>query len=77
MSFTQVLLCYDDPESHPFIKNDELDYLRLELGQKSMSQQKQAVPWRQMFTSVPFAAMILATVYPMFRKFLIFFMLYY
>ncbi|GBO30896.1 Sodium-dependent phosphate transport protein 1, partial [Araneus ventricosus] len=46
---------YDDPESHPTISMEELDYIR-----KHISPQKKKVkriPWKSMMTSVPLWAL--------------------
>lgn len=83
MQTIQILLCYNDPESHPFITDDEKVYLLIELGghdqqhgldprewhrQRQLQQQQRQrqtskqTPWRQIFTSVPFIALVLCQV---------------
>lgn len=70
----QLLLCYNDPDSHPFITDYEKAYLLEELGQQQQHHSKQLTngnnqrkptkqtPWRQILTNVPFIALILCQV---------------
>lgn len=64
----QSALCYNRPECHPFIKDDEKRYLRDQLGQApTLSNgriQRSKTPWRQILTSVPFIALIFCQVSP-------------
>lgn len=75
----QLLLCYNDPASHPFITDYEKAYLLDELGRQQQPQQKgmangnsqrkptKRTPWRQILTNVPFIALILCQVSYVFR----------
>ncbi|CAH0564298.1 unnamed protein product [Brassicogethes aeneus] len=54
------LLCYSSPETHPFISDEEKEFLRKELG--SVSNEKLATPWRAILTSVPLWALVAAQI---------------
>ncbi|XP_015838380.2 putative inorganic phosphate cotransporter [Tribolium castaneum] len=54
------LLCYSDPQSHPFIKESELKYLQTELS--GVTNEKKTIPWRAIFTSVPLWALVAAQI---------------
>lgn len=55
-----VLICYSDPESHPFISDKEKNFLRKEL--ENVSSEKKAIPWRGILTSVPLWALVAAQI---------------
>lgn len=55
-------MCYSDPESHPFIKEDEKEYLRKELGKLERDRSLPPVPWKWIFTSAPMLALICAQI---------------
>ncbi|XP_055314259.1 putative inorganic phosphate cotransporter isoform X2 [Sitodiplosis mosellana] len=66
-----LLLCYNDPDCHPFITDYEKTYLLDELGQQQRKTSLDAsikrkatkrTPWRQILTNVPFLALILCQV---------------
>ncbi|CAG9763217.1 unnamed protein product [Ceutorhynchus assimilis] len=55
-----VLLCYSDPNSHPFISDKEKEYLNKELA--SVSSDKLPIPWKAILTSVPVWALVITQV---------------
>ncbi|XP_046628190.1 uncharacterized protein LOC124309017 [Neodiprion virginianus] len=57
--FAWVLLCYNNPDVHPFITESEKNYLR-----KTTNCKKELVPtpWRHILTSVPVWALLIATI---------------
>ncbi|KAK5640839.1 hypothetical protein RI129_009386 [Pyrocoelia pectoralis] len=55
-----TLLCYSDPESHPFISDNEKNFLRKEL--ESVSSDNKQIPWREILTSVPLWALVAAQI---------------
>ncbi|XP_055294900.1 sialin-like [Sitodiplosis mosellana] len=57
-----ALICYNDPESHPFISKKELAYLELEIGQLKRHNNLPSTPWKEIFTSVPILVLIIAQV---------------
>jgi MFS transporter, ACS family, solute carrier family 17 (sodium-dependent inorganic phosphate cotransporter), other len=57
-----VLICYKDPESHPFIKESEKDYLRREMGTLQRDKSLPPTPWKAIFTSVPMMALVCAQI---------------
>lgn len=56
------LICYKDPESHPFIKESEKDYLRREMGSLQRNKSLPPTPWKAIFTSVPMMALVCAQI---------------
>ncbi|RZB39500.1 inorganic phosphate cotransporter [Asbolus verrucosus] len=54
------LLCYSDPESHPFISEKEKKYLQTEL--ERVSHDKKVIPWKAILTSVPLWALVAAQI---------------
>lgn len=58
----KALICYKDPESHPFVSDEEKEHLRKELGQLERNKNIKAVPWRQILTSPAVIALIFAQV---------------
>lgn len=58
----QTLLCYNDPESHPFIKEEEKEYLRKEMGSLQRDKTLPPTPWRAILTSVPLWALVCAQI---------------
>lgn len=61
----KMLICYSDPESHPFISEKEKDHLKKELGQLERDKNLPPTPWRAILTSVPMLALVCAQVGPM------------
>ncbi|XP_035775354.1 putative inorganic phosphate cotransporter isoform X1 [Anopheles albimanus] len=57
-----TLLCYSDPESHPFISEKEKDYLKRELGTLERDRTLPPTPWRYILTSVPMMALVCAQI---------------
>lgn len=57
-----VLICYSDPESHPFITDKEKEYLKAELGQLERDKNTPPTPWRAILTSVPMMALVCAQI---------------
>lgn len=57
--FVWILLCYDHPDEHPFISDQEKEYLAESLSEHTQKQ-IQPTPWRHMLTSVPMWAMLAA-----------------
>lgn len=57
----QALLCYNDPESHPYISDKEKKYLEEALGRHQTSHPS-AIPWKAIFMSVPLWALVCAQV---------------
>ncbi|XP_046600720.1 sialin-like isoform X2 [Neodiprion lecontei] len=57
--FAWVLLCYNNPDVHPFITESEKNFLR-----KTTNCKKELVPtpWRHILTSVPVWALLIATI---------------
>jgi MFS transporter, ACS family, solute carrier family 17 (sodium-dependent inorganic phosphate cotransporter), other len=53
----QQFLCYSDPESHPYISDNEKNYLKRELKQLSRDKNLPPTPWKSILTSVPMMAM--------------------
>lgn len=59
---SQTVTCYNDPESHPFITDKELAYLKKEMGQTKRNDNLPPTPWRSILTSVPVWALVIAQV---------------
>lgn len=57
-----MLICYSDPESHPFISDKEKVHLKKELGQLERDKNLPPTPWRAILTSVPMMALVCAQV---------------
>lgn len=60
--YLQTLICYSDPDSHPFISDGERDYLQKELGQLKRNRDLPPTPWLAIFTSAPMIALVFAQV---------------
>lgn len=58
------MICYDNPETHPFIKDSEREYLKRELGYEILTKgaKRHSPPWGDIFTSIPFYALVLSGV---------------
>ncbi|XP_067142428.1 sialin-like isoform X2 [Centruroides vittatus] len=52
-----IFLCFDVPEQHPRISMEELIYIQTNQGEEK-THQKPAIPWREIFKSVPVWALI-------------------
>jgi ACS family sodium-dependent inorganic phosphate cotransporter len=57
-----VLLCYKDPESHPFIKDSEKEYLQREMGTLVRDKSLPPTPWVAILTCVPMMALVCAQI---------------
>ncbi|KAJ6646401.1 putative inorganic phosphate cotransporter [Pseudolycoriella hygida] len=57
-----MLICYSDPESHPFISDKEKDFLKKELGQLERDKTLPPTPWKAILTSVPMMALVCAQI---------------
>ncbi|XP_037931748.1 putative inorganic phosphate cotransporter isoform X2 [Teleopsis dalmanni] len=57
-----VILCYNDPASHPFIKPSEKEYLRSIMGEISRRQDLPPTPWSSIFSGAPIYALICAQI---------------
>lgn len=60
--FLQTVTCYSDPDSHPFISEKELNYLKTELGQTKRNNSLPPTPWSMILTNVPVLALVVAQV---------------
>lgn len=58
----QCFVCYNDPETHPFITEKERDYLRRELGELKRRDDLPSTPWRQILTCPAVIALIFAQI---------------
>lgn len=61
----QMLLCYSEPESHPFIDAEEKNYLAEELDHHRKhhdADSRPDTPWKAIFTSPPVLALIWVSV---------------
>ncbi|CAO1319250.1 unnamed protein product [Diamesa serratosioi] len=57
-----TLICYKDPESHPFISDEEKIYLKKEMGTLERDKTLPATPWKAILTSVPMMALVCAQI---------------
>lgn len=57
-----MLLCYNNPASHPFISSAEKEYLLKELGQLERDKNQHATPWRDILSNKAVLALIVAWV---------------
>lgn len=55
-------MCYSDPESHPFIKDSEREYLQNSLGRLERDKNLPPTPWLKIITNVPMLALICAQI---------------
>lgn len=56
-----AILVQDNANKQPFISREERDYINSQLGQKdTVVEKKPPVPWKKVFTSVPFLAILIA-----------------
>jgi len=58
-SVAWFVLCYDSPSTHPRISTAELEYWEREVGSRDLSS-RPPTPWRQILTSVPVWALVVA-----------------
>ncbi|XP_044272566.1 sialin-like isoform X2 [Tribolium madens] len=58
--FLWMVLCYPDPENHPFISDEEKEYLRKHIAH--VTRRKRQVPWYSIMTSAPVLALIAAQI---------------
>ncbi|XP_037042766.1 putative inorganic phosphate cotransporter [Bradysia coprophila] len=54
-----ALICYKDPDSHPFVSDKEKEHLEREMGQIERDKNR-AVPWRHILSSPAVIALIFA-----------------
>lgn len=54
------LLCYSEPESHPFISDEEKAYLKKEL--ENVSEESLDIPWKDILKSPPLWALVAAQI---------------
>ncbi|XP_057660211.1 sialin-like isoform X2 [Diorhabda carinulata] len=54
------LICYSEPEGHPFISDEEKAYLKKSL--ENVSEEKRQIPWREILTSAPLWALVAAQI---------------
>ncbi|CRK93649.1 CLUMA_CG007178, isoform A [Clunio marinus] len=57
-----LFLCYNDPNSHPFIKDSEKEYLQREMGVLERDKTLPPTPWKAIFTSIPMMALVCAQI---------------
>ncbi|XP_037911071.1 putative inorganic phosphate cotransporter isoform X2 [Hermetia illucens] len=57
-----TLICYSNPGSHPFIKDEEKEFLERELGVLKRDRNLPPVPWKAIITSAPMLALICAQI---------------
>lgn len=57
-----TFLCSNDPDSHPFIKEEELVYLKKEIGSLKRDTRHHTIPWKEIVSSAPVLAMIAAEI---------------
>lgn len=57
-----MFLCSSDPASHPFITEKEQNYLNSEMGQLKRATGLPSTPWKEMLTSPPVIALLIAQV---------------
>lgn len=62
ISHLQNLICYNNPESHPFISDKEKNYLLRELGQLKRRTDLPGTPWKMLFRNPAMLALISAQV---------------
>lgn len=56
------VLCYSDPQSHPFISDEEKLYLEKEMGRIERNKNLKPTPWKQILTSKAIWALIIASI---------------
>ncbi|XP_044758922.1 putative inorganic phosphate cotransporter isoform X2 [Coccinella septempunctata] len=59
-TFLWTILCYSDPDSHPFISDKEKNYLKREMS--ASIKEKRKIPWKHIFKSVPVWALVCAQI---------------
>lgn len=57
LNIFKEFLCYKDPQSHPFITDEEKNYLKEKLSQLSRDKTIKKTPWWEICTSVPMIAL--------------------
>lgn len=57
-----ILLCYSDPESHPFVSDKEKQYLHKEIGANAIDRKDITIPWKHILTSGPIWALVAAQI---------------
>lgn len=58
----QWFVCYNNPDSHPFISEREKNYLRRELGELKRPTNLPPTPWKAILTSPPMLALVAAQI---------------
>ncbi|XP_058793473.1 sialin-like isoform X2 [Phymastichus coffea] len=56
-----LILCYNSPQDHPFITQEEVDYLKERMNEHT-HEKPPAVPWRHILASKPLWAVIVALI---------------
>jgi len=57
-----IVICYKDPETHPFITEKEKDFLQREMGALSRDKTLAPTPWKAILTNVPMMALVCAQI---------------
>ncbi|XP_064646592.1 sialin-like [Lineus longissimus] len=55
-----LILVYDSPTTHPFIEQEERDYIIKEIGSVAEHEKNQNIPWLTFFKSPPLMAILVA-----------------
>lgn len=56
----QCFVCFNNPDSHPFISDREKNYLSRELGELKRPKNLPPTPWKAILTSPPMLALVAA-----------------
>lgn len=56
------LNCYNGPESHPFITDEEKEFLKNEVGTLSVDSNVAPTPWNEIYKNIPVLALLCAKV---------------
>ncbi|XP_014261738.1 sialin-like [Cimex lectularius] len=56
------LLCYNDPGSHPFISENEKEYLKMTIGRTERNKDLGGTPWKAILTSAPIWALVIGEI---------------
>lgn len=58
----QVLLCYSTPNSHPFISDEEKEYLNKNVAASGLHKKLDPVPFKAILRSAPLWVLVMAAV---------------
>lgn len=61
-AFFQVFLCYSTPNSHPFISDEEKEYLNNNIIASGLHKELDPTPFKALLRSVPLWVLVLAAV---------------